>query len=154
MRRVGLYSHRFGLEAVTSAGLMDAVDRCLEEPLLAVESGAAAKINAHVRDRLSAAGWALEPKVHPAYKLTINAMKERVGLTVQTGNITRAFYDLMKFQALHANNRIDAAVLVLPSGEAASVLGSNIASFTRVTNELDLFKHVVTVPCLVLSIDN
>ena len=75
------------------------------------------------------------------------------GLTVQTGNVTRAFYDLMKFEVIHKNDRIDAAVLIVPTSGAARALGSNIANFTRVTNELRLFRNIITVPCLVLGID-
>ena len=72
---------------------------------------------------------------------------------MQTGNITRAFYDLMKFEVMHKNDRVDAAVLIVPTSGAARSLGSNLANFTRVINELELFRHIITVPCLVLGID-
>ena len=59
----------------------------------------------------------------------------------------------MKFEVMYKNDRIDAAVLIVPTSGAARALGSNIANFTRVTNELALFRHIITVPCLILGID-
>ena len=37
-----------------------------------------------------------------------------------TGNITRAFYDLMKFEVMHKNDRIDSAVLIVPTSGAGA----------------------------------
>ncbi|MCH7540095.1 MAG: restriction endonuclease [Proteobacteria bacterium] len=153
MRLVSEHSHRFGFEAVQESGLLEEVRGFLDAPAIGMAKGAATVLNRHIRSELSRNGWALDARVHPSFNLDINALKTRVGLTVQTGNITRAFYDLIKFEAMHANDRIDAALLILPSRGAASALGSNIANFTRVTNELGLFRHIITVPCLVLGFD-
>ena len=93
----------------------------------------------------------MRPKVHDDHGLTINAMKSRVALTVQTGNVTRAFYDLMKFQVMYLNNRIDVAALILPTQAAAETLGDNISDYARVSDEIRLFRHVITVPCLLVA---
>lgn len=153
MQHTQTHSHRRGYEILQSKGIVDNIVGLIYSPFIPFETGAAPKINEYFRSALSLDGWALGPRVHPAFKVDINAMKDKVGLTIQTGNITRAFYDLMKFQVLHLNDRIDVSVLILPSSDAAVALGSNIANFTRVTNELELFMDVVTVPCLVLSFD-
>ncbi len=92
-------------------------------------------------------------RVHSDSNIKINAIKNGVALTLQTGNITRAFYDLLKFEVMYRANRIDSAVLIVPSRNAARELGSNIANFQRVTAELKLFRDVITVPCTVLGVD-
>ena len=68
--------------------------------------------------------------------MTIAAQRGRIGLCVQCGNIARAMYDLTKLQALHAAGEIDAAVIVVPTRDAARVLGSNLADFARLLREL------------------
>jgi len=153
MKHSQTYSHRHGLEAVKEHDLIDEITDLLRAPHIKVRPGAASQINDHIKNALLQNGWALSPPVHTGFNITINAMKGRVGLTTQTGNTARAFYDLLKFQFLHTSNRIDAGVLLLPSIDAGRTLGHNIANFSRVTNELELYTHIVTVPCLILSFD-
>lgn len=147
------HSHRFGLEAVDDKSLLNEVRQLFVVPSQGISRGSAAGIKTHLRNRLSEKCWTLDCLVHPNYRLDINATKDRIGLMIQLGNVARAFYDLLKFQTMHLNSKIDAAVLAVPSSGAARALGSNIASFDRITNELALFKHIVSVPCLVLAID-
>lgn len=144
-------SHRFGEEAIASKGMLDEISDLLNEPQVEIVRGASAEINRQIRDNLSRTGWALDPRVHPGFNVTVNALKNRVGLTVQTGNVARAFYDLMKFQAMFLNDKIDASALILPSNAAASFLGDNLPNFGRVSNELGLFRHIISVPCLLLA---
>ena len=153
MQIVKEYSHRHGLEAIKKKECNKEVRALVDAPEIGMARGNARRINDVVKMRLSNAGWALGVCVNSRFKLDINGMKNRVGLMIQTGNITRAFYDLMKFEVMHKNNLIDAAVLIVPTSGAARALGSNIANFTRVTNELELFQHIITVPCLILGID-
>ena len=153
MHVVDEHSHRHGREVLTEKKLDKEVHRLVDARAIGMERGSARAINDAVKGRLLSKGWALDPRVHANFKLDINGLKDRVGLTVQTGNITRAFYDLMKFEVMYKNDRIDAAVLIVPTSDAARALGSNIANFTRVKNELGLFRHIITVPCLVLGID-
>ena len=153
MKYVQTFSHRHGLEVVRDAGLYDEIIAFLQAPKIAVASKSSKIVKQHMDRALQRAGWALSPQVAPGFELDVNGMKNRICLTTQAGNIARAFYDLLKFQALYLGDRIDAAVLVLPTKHAARALGSNIAQFDRVTNELKLFKHVVTVPLLVVSFE-
>ncbi len=153
MRIIEEYSHRHGLEAVTEMGLHEKVRALADVPEIGMARGNARRINDAIRNRLSEAGWVLDPSVHVNFRLKINGLKRRVGLTVQTGNITRAFYDLMKFEVMYKNDRIEASVLIVPTSGAARIIGSNIANFTRVRNELILFQEIITVPCLVLGLD-
>ncbi len=147
------FSHHYGLDAVTSAGVYDEILGFLRAPHVVVAPRSSRAIKQHMNTGLQRAGWAISPQIAPGFELDVNAIKNRVSLTTQSGNIARAFYDLMKFQALYLSDRIDAAALVLPTKHAARTLGSNIARFDRVTNELSLFRHVITVPVLVLSFE-
>lgn len=153
MQVVQEYSHRFGSESLEAKGLATETRGLVSLPSIRLTHGAARQINRAFQSKLSSAGWAMNVKVDPQFPIKINAIKNRVAVTLQTGNITRAFYDLLKFEAMYIANRIDSAVLILPSREAARELGSNIANFQRVTSELNLFQHVFTVPCLVLGVD-
>lgn len=117
-----------------------------------IEKGSGPAINEHFRAEFSLSGWALDARVHPAYNLDVNALRTGVALTVQTGNITRAFYDLLKFQAMHIHGKADSAVLILPSSAAASAIGSNIANFERVSSELRLFTNIIYLPVYIIGI--
>ena len=147
------YSHHHGIETLKRKELYKEVYALMDVPEIGMARGNASRINDAVKQRLSDNGWALDPLVHANFRLAINGLKNRVGVTVQTGNVTRAFYDLMKFEVMRKNDRIEAAALIVPTSDAARALGSNIANFTRVKNELELFQHIITVPCLVLGID-
>ena len=153
MQVVQEYSHRFGSESLDQKGLGAETRGLVALPSIRLVQGAASQINQLFETELSKAGWAIKVRVNPEFKITVNAVKERVAITLQTGNVTRAFYDLLKFEVMYLANHIDSAVLILPSWHAARVLGSNIANFQRVTTELKLFQHVFTVPCLVLGVD-
>ena len=151
MKHEGIYSHNCGCDRVKLSGMYGDIISLLDVPYLIVAPGMTSNINGHIKDGLISNGWAMDTKVHPAYNLRVNAAKNNVALTAQTGNIARAFYDLMKFQVLFTEGRINVAVLILPSHSAATNLGSNVANFNRVTNEMPLFQNIITIPCLILS---
>lgn len=153
MRVCREYSQNFANLIIKEKEVYQELIDLLIETNIGFAKGAAPQINEQVRVKLSQHGWVIDPIVQKEYKLKINAMKARIGLTVQTGNITRAFYDLLKFQVMNNNNKIDAGILVVPSSDGAKALGSNIANFNRVTKELSLFKQIIPLPCLVLGID-
>lgn len=152
MRFVREHSHNDGIGIISTIQLAEIKD-ALHCSDVRVSKGMAGRINGVFRKALESKGWALDPSVHPGYGLSINAMKSRTGLTMQTGNIVRAFYDLMKFEVMFKSSRTAVGVLVLPSKDAATRLGSNVANYARVTSELELFKLVITTPCVVLAFD-
>ncbi len=71
----------------------------------------------------------------------------------QTGNVSRAFYDLLKLQYLFNRNKIEAAALAVPTRAAAVKIGSNIANFERLCGELQLYDRIVTVPILLIAFE-
>jgi hypothetical protein len=154
MQTAQTYSHRRAEEELTDKGLLDEVLGLANAPMIGIAERMVPRIKAHFESAWIQLGWANEPLVDPEHNLRINAMKQRVGMTAQTGNVARAFYDLLKFQAMYLRGRIDAAVLIVPTAAAASALGrNNIPNFTRVTDELSLFFHIITVPVFVVSFE-
>jgi len=99
-----------------------------------------------------ACGWSDEVKLSPDAKITITSCKEKIGLCVQTGNMARFYADLMKLSLRHTQERIYAAVFVLPTQDLAVQWGSNIANFERLCNELPIFSPVLHIPILVIGL--
>lgn len=147
------HSHNFGKQVIEGKGIYDEIIKSLDVPEIGAYSGATTQYKQEVENNFTRRGWVINPVVNKEYSLTINAMKSKIGLTVQTGNIARAFYDLLKFQSMYINDRIDSCVLVIPTIGASKALGSNIANYTRVKSEIALYKHIITVPCLIIGID-
>jgi len=151
MNLVQQYSHHFAQHVLEQKDMLAEILALPEAADVAVCPKGSPKIKTYYRQRLRNLGWAMKPKVHDQHGLTVNAMKNKIALTVQTGNVTRAFYDLMKFQVMYLNNKIDVAVLILPTRAAADTLNENVADHSRISDELELFRHVITVPCLLIA---
>lgn len=108
-----------------------------------------------VHHALTEQGWSDEVQINSSSRLTITAMKGRTGLCLQTGNVARAMYDLLKLQALYADERISSAIFLLPTKSAANLMGSNIANYERLSDEIrSVFHEVITVPILVIGFEN
>jgi hypothetical protein len=85
--------------------------------------------------------------------IKVFAMKEDMAFQLQTGNMSRAPYDLLKLEYLYKSSRIKTAALALPTQDAAKVIGDNIAYAERVIRELKLFESVITLPLLVVAFE-
>ena len=140
--------HRAGAEW---GNLQNWVTGVFEAPSIKIEPRCTTAIREHVETAFLNEGWALKVDLRPGYRLTVFAMRGRLAFQLQTGNMSRAPYDLLKFQYLFQNDRIEAAALALPTREAANIIGDNIANADRVINELVLFDRVITVPILVIA---
>lgn len=124
-----------------------------ELPSLKMQPGITQEIRHHVRGEFEKDGWAINVKIDPDFDLTVFALKDDLAVQLQTGNMSRAPYDLLKLQYLHTSDRIEAAALALPTKAAAIQLGSNIAHADRVWAELRLFRHIITVPILLIAFE-
>jgi len=153
VKLVATYSHRDGADTWKRRDQYEWLTDIFEAPNVAVGAGSTAGIRRHVRDDLVAAGWAWSPRLAPSSDLRVSAISEDAAFQVQTGNISRAAYDLMKIQYLYACKRIELAALAVPSKEAAARIGSNVAYADRVWAELQLFDRVVTVPILLIEFE-
>ena len=124
-----------------------------EAPAIKIERGCTPNIRKHVETEFLNEGWALNVNLDQRYGLRVFAEKEDLAFQLQTGNMSRAPYDLLKMQYLFQNQRVEAAALALPTKEAAKIMGQNIANAERVINELELFDRVITVPTLVIGFE-
>lgn len=145
------YNHHNAQAEWERRNLWDWLGDIFEAPEIKVQEKKTGDVREHVRRELEKQGWATNVKIDQDLGLTVFALKDDLAIHLQTGNISRAAYDLLKLQHLYQSNRIAAACLALPTKECALLLGSNIANSDRVEKELELFKHVVTVPISVLA---
>lgn len=124
-----------------------------EAPALKIEKGCTSLIREHVDSELLAEGWARDVNLDPGLGLTVFGTKSDAAFHLQTGNMSRAPYDLLKLQYLFVSGRIEIAALALPTKEAAKKIGDNIANADRVVRELQLFDRVITVPILIVAFE-
>lgn len=122
-------------------------------PGVKLRPGGTGDIRQHVTAEFEKEGWAINVKIDPNYDLTVFALRDDLAFHLQTGNMSRAPYDLLKLQYLFEAKRIEAAALALPTRDAAHVLGSNIANADRVSSELSLFGRIITVPILLVAFE-
>ena len=124
-----------------------------EAPGVSIKPGCTAQIKEHVTTEFLNEGWAMEAKLDQEVNLRVTAMKDDVAFQLQTGNMSRAPYDLLKMQYLCTSGKIKVAAIALPTVKAAKLMGDNIANAERVIRELQLFEKVITVPVLVVAFD-
>ncbi len=122
-----------------------------EGPAIRMREGCTTDIRNHVRSEFEKEGWAINVRIDQELGLSVFAIKDDLAVHLQTGNISRAAYDLLKLQHLYHAGRINAAALALPTKDCALLLGSNIANADRITSELELFNRIITVPIVVVA---
>jgi hypothetical protein len=104
-------------------------------------------------ERLLEEGWIKGLAVGTS-RLSIGYARDRTGMCIQMGNTSRVYADLLKLETLFRLKAIDQAVLVVPSDEYSATLGTNYANFNRVEQDIQAFSPTITVPILLISIDN
>lgn len=147
------YSHHNGREQWRDRELYEWLTDVFEKPDIQVGPGSTTTIRDHVKAELAAEGWPYDVKIDQNFDLTVFGVKDDLAFQLQTGNASRAPYDLLKLQHLFAARRIEAAALALPTKLAANRIGSNIASFERIMSELALFDRTITVPILLIGFE-
>ncbi len=124
-----------------------------EAPGVQIKPHCTPLIREHVETKFLSEGWALNVNLDQAHRLKIFAEKGDLAFQLQTGNMSRAPYDLLKMQFLFQSQRIESAALALPTKNAARTIGDNIANAERVISELKLFDRVISVPILVIAFE-
>ena len=148
------YSHRNGKVEWEKRDLDEWITDVFNAPSITVEPHATNAIRDHVRSELTTAGWSDEVPIAPNFTgVTIFSQKEELAIQIQTGNVSRVFYDLLKLQYLFNRSKIEAAALAVPTKSGAQRLGSNIANYERLCAELQLYDRVITVPILVIAFE-
>lgn len=153
MKFVEAYNHHNGQAEWARRELFDWLTDVFEAPSLTIQQRCTDSIREHVRKQFDSEGWSDEVRIHSSYDLTVFARRDDLAFQLQTGNISRALYDLMKMQYLFTADKIEAGALAVPSNLAAKRINSNVANFNRVMNELALFDRIISVPLLLISFE-
>ena len=133
--------------------LSDWLTDLFEAPAIAIRPKCTGQIRTHLREELTNAGWSCNPRIETGFDLTVTGLHRDLAFQVQTGNISRAMYDLVKLQYLYDQKKINAAALAVPTKSAADVIASNVANVDRVWSELRLFDRIITVPMLLVAFE-
>jgi len=145
------YDHHNGEAEWIKRELFEWVTDIFEAPQVSIGIRATTGIRGHIRNEITVAGWSDEVPLCPDSDMTIFSMKGDLAFQLQTGNASRAPYDLLKLQYLYAEKRIEAAAFAVPVRTAANAIGQNIASFERIEKELAIFDRIITVPILLIG---
>jgi hypothetical protein len=133
--------------------LLDWVTDVFEVPSIALQPRCTPAIRRHVTNEFQSEGWAMDVRIDQELGLKVFAMKDDLGFQLQTGNMSRAPYDLLKLQYLFLSGKIEGAALAVPTKNGADKIGDNIANAERICRELILFDRVITVPILLIAFE-
>lgn len=124
-----------------------------EAPAITIQRHCTQDVHEHVQQEFMNEGWATGVRLAQEQKLEVTAIKDDLAFQLQTGNMSRAPYDLLKLQYLFQAERIESAALALPTKKAAKIIGDNLAHAERVCREMKLFDRVITVPIIVVAFE-
>lgn len=151
MKLIATYSHHNGVDVWKERELYEWLTDIFEVPKIKIGPKATSDVRAHVRAELENEGWGFNVRVDAEADLTIFARKSDLVVQLQTGNISRYAYDILKIQHLYTKKEIEAGALAIPTREAAQKIGSNIANAERIWNELNIFDRIITVPLMIIA---
>ncbi|MEM8506626.1 MAG: BglII/BstYI family type II restriction endonuclease [Bacteroidota bacterium] len=117
------------------------------------QKGAPPRIKKHMVKYLTGKQWADKVRVGNS-RLTINFLKQRIGVCFQIGNVARTYADILKLDHLGNQNIIDVGLIIVPDEYESRILGTNYANYERLKNEVILFKNEIQTPLVILGICN
>ncbi len=151
MEFVRSYSSHHGADEWKRRDMFDWATDLFAAPNIEVKYGCTSGIRSHLKNELTNGGWAYNVRIASNYDLTVTGLYRDMAFQIQTGNIARAIYDLMKLQYLYHEKKIQTAAIAVPTKEAAALIGSNVAHDERLSGELQLFDRIITVPLMVIA---
>ncbi len=147
------YSHHNGAGIWKRRDLYEWATDIFSAPQVTVQAKSTREIRDHVRSELVSDGWGLNAMIDAEVELSVFARKEDMAFQLQTGNISRYAYDVLKLQHLYMSREIECAILAVPTKEAAAKLGSNIANVERIWSELNVFDRIVSAPIMLIAFE-
>lgn len=147
------YEHHNGGIIWTDKDLLEWITDIFEVPSIGIKPRCTTQIRQHVSNELLSEGWGLDVKIDQELGLKVFGMKDDLAFQLQTGNMSRAPYDLLKLQYLYQSGKIEGAALAVPTRACANKIGDNIANFERICKELVVFDRVITVPILLIAFE-
>jgi hypothetical protein len=152
MQIIDRFSHRGASDIIAGLNVTRELDSLFDIPTFNLEKGVTPHLHSLLNEQLLRAGWACDVAVSALANSSITAKKGSIGFQLQTGNIARAFYDILKFQSLYVTGSITVSVLAVPSTDMAKRLGSNVAAFDRLQKELTAYAPAISCPTLLIGI--
>lgn len=153
MRICNIYSHKGGSEILRSKAASGELTDAIENCTIKFQKGAPAAIKRDISDVLTSKQWVDKVRVGKS-RLTINFLKEDIGVCFQIGNVARTYADILKLNHLGNKGIIDVGIIVVPHEVESRSLGTNYASFDRLQNEIQLFSNEIITPIVVIGISN
>jgi hypothetical protein len=148
-----VHDHHHAVSEWQARELYEWVTDVFAAPAIRLKPGCTIDIRTHISSEFEKEGWALNVKIDQELRNTVFALKDDLAFQIQTGNMSRAPYDLLKLQYLFQSKKISTAAFALPTKLAASKIGSNLAYFERICKELTVFDRVITVPILLIAFE-
>ena len=153
MKLVATYSHHNGVDVWTKRDLYEWATDIFEAPEIKVGVVKTKAIRDYVKGELEAEGWAFNVRIDAAVDIRVFARKEDLAFQLQTGNISRYAYDLLKLQHLYLKRDIEGAVLAVPTKTAAREMSSNVVHVERIWDELNILDRIITLPIMLIAFE-
>lgn len=153
MKFAGAYSLHNGDAEWARREQMDWLTDLFEAPSITVGPKCTGRIRQHLQDELTNAGWSYKVRIDAGCDLEVTGIHGDLAFQVQTGNISRAIYDLVKLQYLYTQKKIQSAALAVPTKAAADLIASNVSNVERLWSELQLFDRIITLPMVLVSFE-
>ena len=147
------FSYRNGLDVVPST-IVEDVTISIESINQSIGLYEVSDFRKELLLKMKQRGWSDNVLLDKVSKISITGEKERCGLCLQTGNVSRIYADLLKLQTLFLQNKIKAGVIILPTVKCAKDYTSNAATYERLNRELNIFDQVITVPLVIIGFYN
>jgi hypothetical protein len=126
--------------------------KTFNNPNLVFEKGEPRRIKMKISEDMNDFGWADNVVIHPSH-LTINFLKDKVGICFQLGNVARIYADLLKMKLLYDQDIITIGVLIVPVKEASKQLGHNHVYYERLIEEMKIFSNIIHMPISVIGLE-
>ncbi|MFT5723044.1 MAG: hypothetical protein ACI9JN_000149 [Bacteroidia bacterium] len=153
MKISNYYSSRIGDTVLKTKQCHIEIQQAIESCPYKLKKGAPADIKKHIVNNLTALTWADKVKVGNS-RLTINFLKDKIGVCFQIGNVARTYADILKLNYLYHHGIIEVGVIIVPHGLESKMLGANYASFERLKKEIILFQNEIVLPVVIYGISN
>jgi hypothetical protein len=100
--------------------------------------------------------WKIRPQIISKTDsgLAADFRKSKIQVEVQFGNMARWYTDVFKFLLSYSADDIEVGVLVVPMQKTANRIDENVAYYERVMRELPAAKMGITIPILVLGVED
>ena len=117
---------------------------------------AAPEIKNEIEQIFRQSGWSDRVSVSsdPQVRHYISGISGDIGFAAQFGNMAMCHGDLLKLQHLYQKGSIKSAFYILLTKNDRRAKSENYAQYEKLCKHIKLYKNIITVPILVLGIEN